>query len=137
MNFSSYWGVQSLHCRKKMVREKIEKQELEIVQIVLLLAWENSILLDKNSFTASHSKPFCELLNVKLFKVQTPLEVLCKTSVLKSFTKFAGKHLCWSLFISGDFLKKRLVFLCVVCKFFQDIYLVDTWEQLLLCRFYS
>ena len=25
-----------------------------------------------------------------------------------------------------------MVFLCEVCKFFQDIYLVDTWERLLL-----
>ena len=49
-------------------------------------------------------KPFCELLNVKLFKRQTPAppKVLCKKCVLKSLTRFTGKHLCWSLFISGD-----------------------------------
>ena len=49
----------------------MEKQEIEIQEkrkYVLLLAWRNSILLDKNSFTASLSKNFRELLNVKLFK---------------------------------------------------------------------
>ena len=56
---------------KKKVIEKMEKQEIEIQEkrkYVLLLAWRNSILLDKNSFTASLSKNFRELLNVKLFK---------------------------------------------------------------------
>ena len=37
----------------------MEKQDMEIQEkckYVLLLAWRNSILLDKNSFTASLSK---------------------------------------------------------------------------------
>ena len=29
-----------------------------------------------------------------------PLEVFCKKSVLKNFTKFTGKHLRWSLFFN-------------------------------------
>ena len=28
-----------------------------------------------------------------------PLEVFCKKCVLKNFTLFTGKHLCWSLFL--------------------------------------
>ena len=31
-------------------------------------------------------------------------EVFCKTGVLRSSTKFTGKHLCWSLFL----IKRRL-----------------------------
>ena len=64
-------------------------------------------------------KPFCELLNVKLFKRQTPTppEVLCKKGVLKSFSKFTGKHLCWGLFISGDFFKKWLQHWCFFMNF--------------------
>ena len=64
-------------------------------------------MLDKNSFTANIQKYFCEQLNVKLYQRQSPAppQVLCKKVVLKSFTKFIGKDLCWSLFISGDFLK--------------------------------
>ena len=39
----------------------MKKQEMEIQEKrkqFLLLAWKNSILLGKNSFTASHSKTF-------------------------------------------------------------------------------
>ena len=41
-------------------------------------------------------------------------EVFCKNGVLKYFTKFTGKHLCWSLFFKNsrpegcNFIKKRL-----------------------------
>ena len=71
---------------------------MEIAQIVFAISMEklHTIRLE-----------FVELLNIKHFKRQTPTppEVLCKKGVLKSFAKFTGKHLCWSLFISGDFFK--------------------------------
>ena len=35
-----------------------------------------------------------------LNQTQSP-EVFCKKGVLKNFAKFAGKHLCWSLFFKG------------------------------------
>ena len=64
-------------------------------------------------------KPFCELLNIKLSKRQTPTppEVPCKKGVLKSFTKFKGNYLCWSLFIAGDFFEKSLQHWCFFVKF--------------------
>ena len=47
--------------------------------------------------------------------VQKPSEVFLKKKFLKNFTKFKGKHLCWSLFFKKDsglrpatLLKKRL-----------------------------
>ena len=67
---------------------------------------------------------FCELLNVKLFKRQTPTrpEVLCKTGVLKSFAKFTEKHLCWSIFFFWRLFKKvppALVFFVKFANFFR------------------
>ena len=42
-----------------MVVEKIEKQEMEIAQIVLAISMEKlHTILDKNLFTASHLKTF-------------------------------------------------------------------------------
>ena len=42
-------------------------------------------------------------------------EVFCKKRALRSFAKFTGKHLCWSIFLSkvaggrpATLLKKRL-----------------------------
>ena len=68
------------------------------------------------------------------------LEVFCKKDVLKSFAKCTGKHLCWSLFISGDFIKKWLQHWCFLVKFanfFRKLILQNTWEQLLLHGFFS
>ena len=70
---------------------------MEIAQIVFTISMEKR-----------HAIRFLELLNVKHFKRETPTspEVLCKNGALKSFATLIGKHLCWSLFISGDFFKK-------------------------------
>ena len=49
------------------------------------------------------------VLQLLLVKKQPP-EVFCKNSVLKNFTNFTGKHLCWSLFfnkVAGLFFKKE------------------------------
>ena len=87
------------------------------------------------------SKPFKNLFvnayNVKLFQRQTttPPEVFCKKGVLKSFAKFTGKHLCWSLFISGDSstgdsstgkkVTLVLVLSCEICELFPCTCLVE------------
>ena len=53
-------------------------------------------------------------------------EVFCKKGVLRNFTKFAGKHLCRSLFLiklqafrafSCNFIKKRLQQKCFLVIF--------------------
>ena len=51
----------------------------------------------------------------KITKRRSRREVFCKKGVLENFTKFTGKHLCWSLFfnkVAGlrpeSILKKRL-----------------------------
>ena len=53
-------------------------------------------------------KPFCELLNVKLFKRQTstPPEMLCKKDVLKA-SQSSKKNTCAGVYISisENFLK--------------------------------
>ena len=36
-------------------------------------------------------------------------EVFCKKGVLRNFTKFKGKHLCQSLFLSYSFIKKAIL----------------------------
>ena len=38
------------------------------------------------------------LVSVTLFIEKQPPEMFCKKGGLKIFTKFTGKHLCWSLF---------------------------------------
>ena len=38
-------------------------------------------------------------------------EVLCKKGVLKNFTKFTGKHLCWGLFLKTFIKNEALTFL--------------------------
>ena len=91
-----------LRCSKsslveKMVLEKVEKQDMDIVFAINM----EKLYAIRYEFVYSYKKPFCELLNVKLFKRHnpTPPEVLCKKGVRKSFAKFTGKHLRWSLFI--------------------------------------
>ena len=55
-------------------------------------------------------------------------EVFCKKGVLKNFTKFTGKHLCWSLFFKNlFFLKKRLrEFSCEFCEIFKNTFFYRT-----------
>ena len=64
--------------------------------------------------------------------VQKPSEVLLKKEFLKNFTKFKGKHLCWSLFFKKDsglrpatLLKKRLqqkFFLWILWSFQEHLF---------------
>ena len=63
--------------------------------------------------------------------------------VLKNFTNFAGKHLCWSLFFKGaclqpcNFIKKRLQHSCFpvkFAKFLRTSFLKNICERLLLHR---
>ena len=72
-----------------------------------------------------------------------PPEVLCKKSVLKNFTKFTGKHLCWSLFLiklkvfrSATLLKRdsntRVFFSVKFAKVLRTPSLKNICEQLLL-----
>ena len=77
--------------------------------------------------------------NVKFFSRKLHRGCSAKKGVLKSFTKFIGKHLCWSLFTSGDFNKKWLQHWCFLVKFgnfFRTPILQNTWERLLLRGFF-
>ena len=58
-----------------------------------------------------------------------------KKVVFKNFTIFAGKLLCWSLFLKRDFIKKRLQLSCYsvnIAKFLRTHILKNTWELLVL-----
>ena len=65
---------------------------------------------------------------------QSP-EVFCKKGVLKNFANFTGKHLCWSLLQTCNFVKKRLQHWCFpvkFAKFLRTFNLRNTCERLLL-----
>ena len=76
------------------------------------------------------------------FQKQSP-EVFYKKNVLRNFTKFAGKHLCQSLFINkvaglrpATLLKKRLWYRCFPVNFVKLLrtpFLQNTSGRLLLC----
>ena len=76
------------------------------------------------------------------FQKQSP-EVFYKKNVLRNFTKFAGKHLCQSLFINkvaglrpATLLKKRLWYRCFPVNFVKLLrtsLLQSTSGRLLLC----
>ena len=61
---------------------------------------------------------------LKIFFRSSHWRCSVKIHVLKSFTNFTGKHLCWSLFFNKDaglkackFIKKRLPHRCFPVKF--------------------
>ena len=67
------------------------------------------------------------------YKKKKSWEVFCKKDVLKNFTRFTGKHFCWSLFfnkVAGlrleSLFKKRLEHGCFplnLVKFFNNSFL--------------
>ena len=79
-------------------------------------ASELNVKLNKNKgvlYCSSLVCQLCHILTKGIFTRSNHLEVFCKTSVLKNFGKFTGKHLCKSLFFnkvadlkSANLLKK-------------------------------
>ena len=63
-----------------------------------------------------------------LFRSSHP-EVFCKKGILRSFTKFTGKHLCHSLFLNkvADRLLQTLaqVFSCEFCEISKNIFFIE------------
>ena len=53
---------------------------------------------------------FLLLFNMFIFQQKQPPELFCKKGVLKNFGKFAGKQLCWSLFLNKVAGLKNTVF---------------------------
>ena len=81
----------------------------------------------------------------KLQKRRSRWEVFCKKGVLVNFTKFTGKHLCWSLFFNKvavlrpeSLLKNRLQHRCFtlnLINFFKNPFLKEhPWWLLLYKR---
>ena len=76
-------------------------------------SWQSSVF-NRRGFPASCSE-------------KQPLEVFCKKSVLKHFTNFKGKHLCWSWrkhLQACNFIKKRLWHRCFpinIAKFLEHL----------------
>ena len=60
--------------------------------------------------------------------------VLCKKVFFRNFTKFAGKHLCHSLFFNNSFKKETLaqVFSCKFCKISKNTFCTEHLWWLLL-----
>ena len=54
------------------------------------------------------------------------LQIFYKIDVLKNFTKFAGKHMCWTLIFNKLHKKKALteVFSCEFCGNFNDTFFI-------------
>ena len=77
-----------------------------------------------------------------IFKKFYSQEVFCKTGVLKNFAKFAGEHLCWSLFLNNatglspaTLLKRTLRHGCFpanLAEFLRIHFLQNTSGRLLL-----
>ena len=72
-------------------------------------------------------------------------EVFCKKDVFRNFTKFKGKHLCWSLFFNkvtalrrATLLKKRLWHRCLTVNFVKflrtSFFIEHLWWLLLLLK---
>ena len=51
------------------------------------------------------------------FQKQPFVNVFQNRCVIKNFTNFTGKHLCWSPFLTCNFIKKRLQYNCFPVKF--------------------
>ena len=49
-----------------------------------------------------------------------------KIGVRKNCVNFIGKHLCWSLFLKKDFMKKRLQHRCFPAKLAKHLFLKNT-----------
>ena len=89
----------------------------------------------KNSWNWN-SADFRELV---LILLQAATEcVLCKKVFLKSFAIFTGKHLCQSLFVSCNFIKKDTLaqaFFCEFCKIFKrSIFTEHIWMTASILR---
>ena len=64
-------------------------------------------------------------------------EVFCKKGVLKKFAKFTGKHLCQSLFLKSNFIKKETLaqaFSCEFCEISKNNFFYRTAPVFLLVR---
>ena len=81
------------------------------------------------TLSISQSNAFCNLRSSRL-------EVFCSKGVLTNFTKFAGKHLCQSLFFNrvaghepATLVKKEtleLVFSCELCEISKNTFFYRT-----------
>ena len=101
---------------------KINKKTLKIIVIMLNSIHSCWII----SAISSYNKVFFPrhiYLFFYLIRISRP-KVLCEKSVLRSFTKFKGKHLCQRLFInkvagtrSATLLKKRSQHKCFPLNF--------------------
>ena len=81
------------------------------------------------TFITGYFRPvnIAKFLRTGFFYRTSPEAVVCKTflkiDILKSFAKFIGKHLCWSLFLKNlqaealQLHKKRLQHRCFPVKF--------------------
>ena len=49
--------------------------------------------------------------------------MFCKINVLQNFTKFTGKHLCWSLVFNK--VEKKKVFSCEFCELFLNTFFTE------------
>ena len=56
-----------------------------------------------------------------------------KKGVLKNFTKFTGKNLCWGLFIKKE--TPAQVFFCAFCKIFKNTFFIEHFPASVSLRF--
>ena len=63
-------------------------------------------------------------------------EVFCKKGVLKKFAKFTGKHLCQSLFLKSNFIKKETLAQAFSCEFY-EISKNNFFKERLQCSYLS
>ena len=69
-------------------------------------------------------KPFCGYLQCATFLKTNPnlqkqsLGIIPSKGAVKSFAKSSRKHLCWNLFLSGDFIKTVTPVVVFSCEFY-------------------
>ena len=95
------------HFRGNYSREELLKFQPAIFPN---LGTDISTICDYNStFSFSAKSGKLELLETRTRKQSSRPKVFCRKGVLRNFGKFAGKHLCQSLFFNKvcNFIKKR------------------------------
>ena len=95
LNYAKAIETNSEPCQKIVVR-KSQCMSCSYENQVYSLLINNTVLLDRSSLE----------------------EVLCKENLVKTFSKFTGKHLCQSLF-SIKFIKKETLAQVFSCEFWE------------------
>ena len=89
----------------------------------------NFALIWPGTHPLSHKKKKKNWQSLYIFFRNSCLLMFIKTVVLKNFAILTGKHLCWSLFLVCNFIKKRFQcrrFPVNIAKFLKTAFFINT-----------